>query len=387
MSDPPYAWHLDFYNELAAVNEHFQLLYHVKRDGRDEIELMDTKRKRRFLAPTHVPSITIKDIKIGGKLNVFGRTYKIIDFEDAYTRKALGKAQQKTAAIITAKGVQQGLLCKTWLAVDQAGLTVTNAKMVDLSPQDCSNLVKMTDAAVQPGPVVVLELFGEDCAAAWSGIRQTLETTSSSSGGGSSSSSSSEWQLGGAVSAEADSSILQSYFGNSPARVASSRNLSSQMESCTCVAILPSAVGKGLTGTILNELMDRVGPGGDASSSTSRSGLRITGLIIHDMDRTAAADWLEVYKLVEPAFLDMVTEAASGPLVAIELTGPQAVNVVRTVVGPRDIDTAKRVRPNTLRARYGVSAAAPAIHCTDLEDDGPVDCEFMFGILPARSSE
>lgn len=96
---------------------------------------------------------------------------------------------------------------------------------------------------------------------------------------------------------------------------------------------------------------------------------------------------------------------------ALELSGDHAVSRVREVVGPRDVDVAQRIRsvaaisalpaggnaqhvrhspspcrPGTLRAKYGVSAAAPAVHCTDLAEDGPLDSEYLFALLPAAAT-
>lgn len=39
-------------------------------------------------------------------------------------------------------------------------------------------------------------------------------------------------------------------------------------------------------------------------------------------------------------------------------------------------------RPSTLRAKFGASTARPAVHATDLEEDGPVECEYLFSLLP-----
>jgi nucleoside-diphosphate kinase len=37
--------------------------------------------------------------------------------------------------------------------------------------------------------------------------------------------------------------------------------------------------------------------------------------------------------------------------------------------------------PHTLRAKYGLSSASPAIHCTDLAEDGPLEAEYLFVLL------
>lgn len=76
-----------------------------------------------------------------------------------------------------------------------------------------------------------------------------------------------------------------------------------------------------------------------------------------------------------------MNELSRGPLLALEVTGPGAVLLLRELAGPRDIEVAKRVRPSTLRAKYGVSVGACAIHVTDLPEDGPLECEYMFALV------
>lgn len=77
----------------------------------------------------------------------------------------------------------------------------------------------------------------------------------------------------------------------------------------------------------------------------------------------------------------MVDEYSTGPLIALEVTGPSAVSTLREMAGPRDGEVARRIRPESLRAKYGISGAKPGIHVTDLEEDGPLECEYVFSIL------
>ncbi len=84
----------------------------------------------------------------------------------------------------------------------------------------------------------------------------------------------------------------------------------------------------------------------------------------------------------------MVNEYSSGPLVAIEVLGEDSVIRVRAIAGPRDVDVAQRIRADTLRAKYGVSASTPgagraklAIHTTDIPGDGPLECEELFALI------
>ena len=39
------------------------------------------------------------------------------------------------------------------------------------------------------------------------------------------------------------------------------------------------------------------------------------------------------------------------------------------------------IRPDTLRAKFGLNKVQNAIHCTDLDTDGAFECNFMFNVL------
>jgi len=45
-----------------------------------------------------------------------------------------------------------------------------------------------------------------------------------------------------------------------------------------------------------------------------------------------------------------------------------------------DPEIAKSLRPRTIRAKFGESRAANAVHCTDLEEDGVLEVEYFFSI-------
>ena len=85
-----------------------------------------------------------------------------------------------------------------------------------------------------------------------------------------------------------------------------------------------------------------------------------------------------------------MNEYSSGPLVALEIAGEDAAIRLRAIAGPRDIDVAQRIRADSLRAKFGVSASTPgagraklAVHATDLPSDGPLECETIFGLVDA----
>lgn len=94
MEREKYSWVLSWYNELAAVDELYQLIYFVMARGSNELQIYDTKRRRLFLSRCQTP-LRVEDIVIGGKVTVLSRQYRVVDFGDGATRAALGRVQQR----------------------------------------------------------------------------------------------------------------------------------------------------------------------------------------------------------------------------------------------------------------------------------------------------
>lgn len=41
----------------------------------------------------------------------------------------------------------------------------------------------------------------------------------------------------------------------------------------------------------------------------------------------------------------------------------------------------QELRPDTIRGRFGLDRAKSAVHCTDLPQDGVLECEYCFKIM------
>ena len=70
----------------------------------------------------------------------------------------------------------------------------------------------------------------------------------------------------------------------------------------------------------------------------------------------------------------------NGPCLALEIRQENAVRSFRELCGPMDPEIAKNLRPKTIRARFGHDRVRNAVHCTDLPEDGPLECEYWFSI-------
>jgi len=99
------------------------------------------------------------------------------------------------------------------------------------------------------------------------------------------------------------------------------------------------------------------------------------------LDKPTAEEFFEVYKGVAPEFVGLTEHMTTGPCIALEVRQENAVKAFRDLAGPADPEIAKNLRPNTIRARFGVDKIRNAIHCTDLPEDGTLESEYFFSIL------
>ena len=68
--------------------------------------------------------------------------------------------------------------------------------------------------------------------------------------------------------------------------------------------------------------------------------------------------------------------------IGLEIRAEDPVQTFRQTVGPWDIEMAKALRPDTIRAKYAHDNIRSAVHCTDLDDDdGRLECQYIFKIL------
>ncbi len=69
----------------------------------------------------------------------------------------------------------------------------------------------------------------------------------------------------------------------------------------------------------------------------------------------------------------------TGPIVAMELVGPDAVNRWRNMMGPTDSQKAKEQGPHLLRARFGSDGTRNAVHGSDSAASAQREISFFFG--------
>ena len=100
------------------------------------------------------------------------------------------------------------------------------------------------------------------------------------------------------------------------------------------------------------------------------AGFEISAMEIFQMSRAVIEEFYCVYKGVIPEYLPIIENFTSGPTLALEIRQQNAVNSFRELCGPHDPEIAKHLRPETIRAKFGLDRVRNAVHCTDMSEDG-----------------
>lgn len=129
----------------------------------------------------------------------------------------------------------------------------------------------------------------------------------------------------------------------------------------TLVLAKPDAVQRGLIGEILGRF--------------ERKGLKVVGLRLLTVPQEMAEEHYAVH--AGKHFYDGLVEfITSGPVAAIALEGPDAIAVVRKMVGKTMPNEAE---PGTIRGDLGISGLRNLIHASDAPETADAELALWFG--------
>ncbi len=129
----------------------------------------------------------------------------------------------------------------------------------------------------------------------------------------------------------------------------------------TLLMIKPDTVAQGHTGEIISIVL--------------RNKFNISRLEMVRFARERAEQFYAVHR--ERAFFqELVQYIASGPVVAMEVEGEEAVARLRELIGATDPAVA---RPGTIRAMYGIDIRHNAVHGSDSPDNAQKELAIAFG--------
>eukprot|EP01116_Phalansterium_solitarium_P000328 TRINITY_DN10207_c0_g1_i1.p1 TRINITY_DN10207_c0_g1~~TRINITY_DN10207_c0_g1_i1.p1 ORF type:complete len:396 (+),score=97.31 TRINITY_DN10207_c0_g1_i1:73-1260(+) len=364
-----YAFFSEYYDKLADIVRKYQLIY---QESDSSVEMYDLKSKKLFLKKTAMPSLKLEDLFIGAIITVVGRQLTVTDFADENTRARFAGQREESLALIKADAF--GHLGHIISIIQKESFRIFKLKMFPISKRDSDDFAALSDKPdrlplAAGSRVVAVVLQGQGAVDKWQHVmgpsnpavarRTTIDSVRAQYGR--------DEQRNAVEGSDTVHDAKQEVpFFFSTRRIFPA---TAQFRDTACCVIKPHAVLSGQAGYIIQKIIDE--------------GFEITAIEMFKLEPENAEEFLEVYKGVVVEFADMVSELTSGNCIALEIKKPggNSYAAFRELAGPSDAAIAKALRPNTLRALFGIDKIKNAVHCTDLEEDTTLDVEYFFKIL------
>jgi len=322
-----YGFTVEWYDKQADLLREYQLTLFEPVQGDVEVSMYDHKTHRAFLKRMEIPGLALRDFHAGSTITVHARQLKVKAYADERTRQAV-EALHQSVCVLT----KPNMFSKLGMLLEDAenkGLRLKRFRLVNES-----------------GPVAALELGGPGTAAKWDAIVRSVPE--------------------GCVQT-VDREVLDGYWD------ASRFPCTAAFDNCTLGIVRPHAVKDGGVGVALASVM--------------QAGLELSAAEMVSLNRTQAAELLDVYKGVLNYHSDLVDCMCSGPCLAMEIRAEDGVvEKARELAGPHDVDMAKYLRPSSLRARLGKDNSSNGVHVTDLDEDGEREVSYVFDTLLSRGA-
>ncbi len=137
------------------------------------------------------------------------------------------------------------------------------------------------------------------------------------------------------------------------------------IERTLCI-IKPDACEKRQQGSILQRLLDE--------------GFELLGMKQLKLSTAQAEGFYAVHEQ-RPFFRDLCTFMTRSPVVVLALRREDAVAHLRSVIGATD---STKAAPGTIRRLYGTNLSENAVHGSDSEANGRIECSYFFAEAELR---
>ena len=128
----------------------------------------------------------------------------------------------------------------------------------------------------------------------------------------------------------------------------------------TLIIFKPDAVQRMLVGRILARFEDK--------------GLRVAAMKLQQSPLAQVEEHYEVHK-ARPFYRSLVEFMSSGPVILAVLEGPQAITVVRSLLGATD---GRQASPGTIRGDFGLDQQYNLIHASDGPETAEKEIKLFF---------
>ena len=342
----------EYFDMMASLVRQYQIFFYPEDQS---IEIFDIKNKKLFLRRIINPDVTQKDIFLGADVNIYSRKIKIVAYGDSFTEKTFEEIRSSTFALILPGAYMS--IGKIIDIVNASGFSISKLKMNKLGQAEAEEFLKIhgecevSAMEICSDLVVGLELVKkkaiEDLKQCIAGvIAQNVKSENNK-----------PLMICSNDSDKAKMEI-EFFFG---------MKHSPQLTNCSCLVLKPHIINEGNAGKIIDIVLNE--------------GFEVSSMEMFYLDKQTAEGFFDVYKGVLPEYAPIVQHVISGPVIALEVRQDDVVNKLRALIGPHDPELAKTLRPNTIRAVFGKDRVRNVCHCTDLPEDGVLECQYFFELL------
>ncbi|HHJ51981.1 MAG TPA: nucleoside-diphosphate kinase [Caldithrix abyssi] len=128
----------------------------------------------------------------------------------------------------------------------------------------------------------------------------------------------------------------------------------------TLAIIKPDGVGQGLIGAIISRI--------------EQDGLKIVGMRMQHLTARETEGFYYVHR-DKPFFNDLVAYMTSGPVVLMVLSGPEAIQRWRDLMGATD---PQKAAPGTIRREMGTNIERNVVHGSDSKESAVFEINYFF---------
>ena len=350
MTSPRLSFIVEHYDTLAQMVKKYQLFYYPEDAS---IEMYDIKNLRIFLKRIVNPEVKTSTLYIGSEISIYSRQYKIIAFADEFTKKTLENVRTSVFALILPSAYM--IIGKIIDIIQRNGFLINKLKMNKLSSKEASNFLKIHNSNE-----ITPEFLGSDFVVGMELVKSNAVAE---------------------IEKLAKEEINNLVKENTPVMIYSNDlNLANQeigyyfslkhqpqLSNCSLLVIKPHIIESGNAGKLIDIVLNE--------------GFEISSMTMIYLDKETAENFFDVYKGFLPEYSAIINHLISGPIIALELREDDVVHKLRALVGPHDPVIAKALRPHTFRALFGVDRVRNVCQCTDLPEDGVLECQYFFELV------
>lgn len=308
------------------------------------IELWDVKLNKAFLKRTKNPHLSESDFFIGNKIMIYSRLMTVESYADLHTQQTL-EAKTKNALVLV-PNLNLSDVCQVLKLLRDQGVKLSSVGTVYFSEEN-KELIEEIDKTATSQITDDHDMF---IYIRTIGYEESHNSALSN--------------IGCIVIDNNVEDLTNIFFNLELSADDPNDRIGSQS---SCAIILPHSI---------NNAADII------TQMSKNTNLHLCNIRLNHLTAQDADTFLEAYKTILEHYSKKVEELSGGSSLALQFSTTNdtidCITELREMAGPYDPNIARKLFPQSLRAKYGTDMTQNCIHCTDLPFDGIIESGLLF---------